>query len=304
MTSQPTLRLCSLVCVIQSAGCFPSFDDRPGLVTDTQILAIQATPAEAAPSQTVTYDALVVGPEGRVTMPISWAYCLEARTADERGVATASCSRGEGVQPVALPTVVVADACARFGPNPPPSGESQGLRRPSDPDPTGGYYVPVRAQVVNQRTVGLGLQRVRCDLAGATRAIFDAFQARYRANENPAVDPIVAMADGEMLASGALALAGDTVTLRIQAMTTSAEPFVVYNADRGRLDNHTETLTVSWHVTGGAVGTQAMVMAGDNLTAQTTWTLPSTQGQHHAWAVIRDSRRGVTWHGYALRIEP
>ena len=68
-----------------------------------------------------------------------------------------------------------------------PQGQTPG--RPVDPDPTGGYYQPVRliAPKEGGDLVGVGETRLACGLAGATPDVLEAFQGRYHANINPAV---------------------------------------------------------------------------------------------------------------------
>jgi hypothetical protein len=83
---------------------------------------------------------------------------------------------GVRVQDVQVPQKT---ACSFFGPNAPPNG------RPTDPDPTGGYYQPVVAFVDDEPD--LGTIRIDC---GSGNAEPVEYRARYRANENPAIDSL------------------------------------------------------------------------------------------------------------------
>ena len=64
--------------------------------------------------------------------------------------------------------------------------------RPVDPDPTGGYYQPVRllSAVDGEENVTLEQTRLSCGLAGASPDRLAAYQSRHRANVNPQVDSL------------------------------------------------------------------------------------------------------------------
>ncbi|MEM6997226.1 MAG: hypothetical protein AAF721_42370, partial [Myxococcota bacterium] len=175
------------VVLLVATACVPSFDDRPWRVDRPRVLAVASMPAEVRPSDPLTLHALVVTPDGPAEAVPEFSYCTQPRTAGERTAVTASCLRGEDLQATAASSVMLTDGCARFGPNPPPTQEGAAPQRAADPDPTGGYHVPVFARDVDLGAEGFGAVRIRCDLAGATRAIFDAFEMRYTANVAPTI---------------------------------------------------------------------------------------------------------------------
>jgi hypothetical protein len=59
-----------------TAGCKPNLDQSVSIVTSTRVLAVQASPPEAAPKSMVSYRALIVDPMGNASRPIAqWNYC-------------------------------------------------------------------------------------------------------------------------------------------------------------------------------------------------------------------------------------
>lgn len=300
------------VCVLGAAGCLPEFDDRPWLVDDTRVLAVRGAPAEQRPNMPVSFEALVVSTSGTAASNVDWSYCTRPRSVQERTGVTASCLAGDDLVDIDATTTVLSDACARFGPNPPPSDGEDGARRPADPDPTGGYYLPVRARVGvgDDEVVAFGFQRIRCDLAGATRAIFDEFEERYTLNQAPAIETTT-LVEGSSeidLASGPVAVsAGATVELRVTPTAGAAEPYVVYSAEDAALFDRGESLTVSWYVTDGQLERAHQTRSRDALTGQptlsNTWRLPDAATTAHGWIVLRDIRGGVTWSAFRVDLQ-
>ena len=290
--------------VVGSAACFPEFEDRPYLLREPTILAVRSTPAEVAPGAMLALDALLATPAGTSADTPSWAYCVEPRRIEERTSVTATCLTGQSLQPIADPSAVpmLGDACFKFGPvSPPAEGDAQ-PRRPSDPDPSGGFYVPVRA-AAGPETISFGFVRVRCDLAGATRAIFDAFQQRYTNNVNPDVGELVI--DGRAETQVAVG-AGATVELSLVPAGGASEPYVVYSAFESALFDRTEVLTISWYVTDGTLTRASQSLDADELAAgarfETTWQAPSGASTVYGWAILRDDRGGVDWRPFELSV--
>jgi hypothetical protein len=293
------------------ASCLPSFDDRPWLVDEARILAVRGTPAEERPNLPVAFEALVATPSGTATPLIEWAYCTKPRAIDERTGITASCLAGSDLVDIDASTTILADGCARFGPNPPPTDEQDGARRPADPDPTGGYYVPVRARLVadSQEVIAFGLQRVRCDLAGATRAIFDEFEDRYTLNLAPDIAGATLRDEGresDVATGAATVAAGATVELRMTPAADAAEPYVVYSPEDAALFTRTESLTASWYVTAGELDRAHQTLTGDALSSGAVftnqWHAPTTATTAHGWIVLRDTRGGVAWLPFTVQV--
>jgi hypothetical protein len=197
---------CALVALaVATAACKPEFDDRNSEVLGLRVLAVSSTPAEAKPGTTIEYRALVVDETGeRSDMPIDWAFCtLPKPTSELNDVAfkcfspTGTSIEEIGTSPVSaegmLPSDVSTNGCNQFGPDI-PKIEGQPASRPADPDETGGYYQPLRLLINlgDRYQFTLAQTRLACNLPGATGEVFAAFRKRYRLNENPRIDAVVA----------------------------------------------------------------------------------------------------------------
>ena len=192
---------------LAGAGCAPGFDDRPSQIVGLQFLAVRADPAEAAPGQKIAYTALLVDASGeRGDAAIDWAYCSEPKPQAELDDVATSCfvlqadyltSLGTGPHAAgALP----ANACRQFGPDVPDAMPGEPAGRPADPDPSGGYYQPVRLILPadGQYLLAAGEARLTCGLPGATSEIFQEFRKGYRPNQNPEIQALSVVATPEV----------------------------------------------------------------------------------------------------------
>jgi len=90
---------------------------------------------------------------------------------------------------------------------------------------------------------------------------------------------------------------GDVVTIQVTFAPGSAEVFPVYNPQTEELDDQTESLHVSWFITGGIFEHDrtgvAAVDAGEIATSTSNqWTAPTQPGTHVLWIVLaRFARR-------------
>jgi hypothetical protein len=277
----------SLALALLLSACTPDFDDAPWRVDEPRVLAIASTPAEARPGEPIVLTALVADPDGPRTTAPAWSVCTRPRTSAERTAVTEACLQGDALQPVASSATVLADACARFGPNTPPTEGDAPPQRPADPDPSGGYFLPVAAVLEDEAT--FGAVRIRCDLPGVTRAIFDAYEDRYTLNEAPT---------GVQFDVPTNIAPGDDVALRVQLPASSSEPYVRYDAGPGVLVDEREWLRVQWFVTDGELdrGQDVLTPSGNApLETEARWHAPEAPGPVHAWAAVTDARGGVTW---------
>ncbi|MEM6295616.1 MAG: hypothetical protein AAGA54_30365 [Myxococcota bacterium] len=282
------------------AACVPSFEDAPWRVDEARVLAIVAQPPEARPNEVVALTALVADPDGTVSGAPAWQVCTRPRTAEERTGVSSVCLQGGGLEPTAASMTVLSDACARFGPNPPPAEGDAPAQRPADPDPSGGYFVPVQASVADAE--GFGAVRVRCDLPGVTRAIFDAFNDRYVANANPAVARLTV--DAEPVDAQATVSAGASVSIDVTLSEGAAEPFVRYDASAGQLVGEVEWVRVQWFVTDGTLDRGAVTLQAPARVASATFTAPSDAERVHGWVVLTDARGGSAWRAFELDVVP
>jgi hypothetical protein len=192
------------------AGCQPNLDDTVSVVGARRLLAIQATPAEAAPATDVHYTALIARGEGPDAGPPSlvWDYCNARNPLSNLGPVATSCVQpgGAGLSSFGVGLTasgeIPALACGNFGPNAPPAmvggadGGSPG--QPVDPDSTGGYYQPVSV-FLKSRGIddSIYFARLSCGFAGANEASQGILTARYHLNTNPEVASL--SAGGKML---------------------------------------------------------------------------------------------------------
>lgn len=297
-------------------ACTPTFEDRPWRIDEDRIVAIAATPAEARPGAMVGLQALVVGPDGTLDPAIQWSACTRPRSARERTGVTDRCARGEDLEPLGTPARVLDDACARFGPNPPPTeGDAPG-RRPADPDPSGGYFLPVHAGISAESLQSFGFVRLRCDLAGVTRATFDQFEARYRDNLAPMIDRLELRDEDTLTPLGTTTAPGATappvrpaatVDLELVVAPEASEPYVVVDPESGQLLDRREALTVHWYVTDGELdrGTQTRPSTerdGGEARFVVSWRAPASGEEVFGWAVLVDDRGGTSWAAFELDV--
>jgi hypothetical protein len=177
-------------------------EERPSLVDAPKILALRSIPAEAAPGDTVSYEALFVGTEDSTGDPetLFWQYCLLRKPLTASGTIHPGCLDDKGAGITALgkgrkvvEAVVADDACELFGPTPPVSTETGASLRAADPDTTGGYYQPVvlRESVGANNTYAVGVTRLVCGIGAAAQDQVIDYNKHYRRNENPRLDEIL-----------------------------------------------------------------------------------------------------------------
>ncbi len=191
-------RLASLAAITAAsllASCTPELDDRAFQITGPRLLAIAATPAEAEPKAEVTFRALYVDPEGeRAQGDLAWAFCTARKPLTEQGTVSSACVLESGPDLAALGSgasisgVLPDDGCRLFGPDRPAPVAGEPVGRAVDPDPSGGFYQPVRLRVRDGAvSTAIGAARLACGISGATPEQAIDFGQRYRRNENPAI---------------------------------------------------------------------------------------------------------------------
>lgn len=283
-------------------ACVPDVDEAITQVSTPRILAVRGIPAEARPSTPVRYEALIAGPDGPLGAGARFSYCTEARSAEERTGVSRRCLQGEALLDVG--TVVPPNACALFGPNTPPSADGEPARRPSDPDPSGGYFIPVLAQdSAGTAPPTFGFQRIRCDLAGATRDIFEQYQARYRENRHPDISRLRAGAE-DLMAGRLRTLPAAPTTLLMEVRADSFERFVVYSANDSALYDQTEELQVHWYASAGEFSASEGLVDKNSRSASVQWTGPEAGETARLWIIVRDSRGGSVWAEYEVSMAP
>jgi hypothetical protein len=282
-----------LACAALGA-CADAPDQRLAIVDAPRVLAIVAEPAEARPGAAVTYRALVGGPQGTLDAAPRWSYCTAPKPPTEDNVVSVSCAAGDALQPLgeapAVTATLPADACTRFGPEVPP-----GNFRPRDPDPTGGFYQPVRADV--DPLVAFGLSRITCKLANTTADVSREYELGYVANQNPTLE-----LPGEAALAAVPAHADVALTAAWPA--EAAETYLYFDPLAQALAWRREAMRLSWFATGGALAVDASAVGEDDpaTSVATTWRTPGP-GPATLWLVLRDSRGGVATRAVPVIVE-
>jgi hypothetical protein len=323
----------AVVCVAVGgalASCTPTFTDDSAIVTGPKLLAVQATPAEAAPGKDFTMTALYVGAAGvEASASIDWAICLLQNPLGDPDPIAQGCfvETSSSLTPLgtgsSVSGVVPSNACELFGPESPPPQAGEPSARPTDPDATGGFYLPVRVQS-DGHDWSAAEERIACQPSGVTQSVFTAFSNGYVLNQNPSVTSLAHVdADGSTAtiapdAPGASAApltvsAGERLTLRVAwpacpatpTACSGAEAYFVIDPSSKELETARESMVASWYATAGALDLDRVGRDGSDLatTVDNGWTAPSSAGTVHLWIVLRDARGGVGWGSYTIVVE-
>ncbi len=219
------------------AACNPEFANRFSAVDAPRVLAVQSSPAEAAPGDDVAYRLLVVGADGTIDHPsVDWSYCTQAKPISELNDVAMECF-GDGDQVMPFGTGAMTDgtmpkvACRQFGPDIPMTAAGQPPGRPTDPDSSGGFYQPVIVAIraEGQSISTLAETRITCGLANGAGDL-----AQYRqfskVNENPEISQVSAVSLHDAVLSdgatqGPLSVPrGQKVTFRTTWPTCPTDP--------------------------------------------------------------------------------
>jgi hypothetical protein len=304
-----------------AAGCKPDLGAPISVISGPRVLAVRGMPAEAAPMTKVTYDLLAVDQNGPIANPsVTWAQCHIPKSPSDTNAVSVACldiPDDAGPSPTfeaPMPSgsipggadggMINIDACQHFGPDAPT--DMPGVR-PRDPDVTGGYYQPVRANLATDSgtVTAFLLERIRCNLANAAADVAAMYNAMYKLNNDPAIASITLDPDGAatpLFQQGAPAPApaatvsvGQVVTLRVAWADASAESYIAWNLATHTLDDRREALSVSWFTTAGSFAHDSSGRAEEDpgLDTDNVWHAPATPGPVFLWAVLRDSRGGV-----------
>jgi hypothetical protein len=330
-----------------AVSCVPSLEGRLSTVSSPRLLAVRVTPAEAAPGAQVTLEALVAAPPGASDAALPrWWRCDARRALSDSSSVSPQCSGaldasalvplGEGSS---VTMTIAQDACAVFGPDPPAPAPGEPAGRPVDPDPTGGYFVPVRVSI-GAAPDAFAEVRVRCPLAGAPPSAVVAFNRSDRGNENTELSAIEAAIDG-----GPSRLVGDQIELRASASVKlslrwpacaqgaacgdgvcdpdddartcvedcspvarcrGAERYVYFDRVSRSVVTRVEAMRASFYSTAGSFRFERVGRgeAERETFVENEWTAPSAPGAYVLWFVLRDARGGVSWRSLAARVTP
>ncbi|MEO8549239.1 MAG: hypothetical protein ABI678_04680 [Kofleriaceae bacterium] len=282
------------------AGCQDALDQRLAIVDTPRMLAVTSEPPEVTPGQPAMLTALVAAPTGPLVPMPTWALCAAPKPPTEDNAVADGCL-ADTVIPVGTSPIVTAtiptDACRTFGPDVADPGF-----RPRDPDPTGGYYQPIRAEM-RALAPAFGFTRITCNLANAPGDVAQQYKTTYVANTNPTLSPLAL--DGTVLPTDGLTpttvAADHDVTLVASWPAAASEAFLYYDPDTQTLVTRREAMKVSWFATAGALAVDASAVdeTSSATSVTTTWHTPSA-GPAWLWLVLRDSRGGVAIATYAI----
>ena len=279
------------------AGCEDALDQRLAIVDRPRMLAITSEPAEVKPGESATLTTLLAGPEGPLSNVPTWARCDAPKPPTVDNAVADGCVAdqvtplGDGVS---ITVTIPMDACRTFGPDVTSAGF-----RPRDPDPTGGYYQPIRA-VVPSLDEAFGFTRITCNLANAPGDVAQQYKTTYVANAQPMLLPLTI--DSAPAASASLPAATD-VTLSVGWPADSVEYYLYYDQASQTLITRRESMRVSWFATAGALAVDASAVGEDDSASSvsTTWHTPAA-GPAYLWVVLRDSRGGLATASYAVTV--
>ena len=312
------------------AACTPTFSDDTSIVSAPRLLAVQATPAEAAPAEELHDDRAVRrtdGTGGRVVDRLGDLPPAEA--ARRSGPDRARVLRRHVEQPHAardrgsVAGTVPSDACELFGPeSPPPPEPGEPATRPTDPDATGGFYLPVRVKSDGD-VWSAALERIACQPSGVAQSVFTAFSDGYVANQNPAIASLARVGDdgGTTAVAPDAPGAGPALTVAAGARLTfragwascpatpaacsGAEAYLYIDPTTKQIATGRESIVASWYAGGGTFDLDRVGRDGTDTTTTVDngWTAPSAVGPVHLWVVLRDARGGVGWGSYTIAVE-
>lgn len=280
------------------AGCAEALPDDSPYVTRERVVAAASYPPEVAAGEEIRVRSLVLSPDGPVDVRAETSLCTAIPPLAELGPVAPECLEpgSDALVPLAGEPprgAVPADACSRFGPNPPPAEEGAPAGRPADPDPTGGYYQPV--VVFGAADTVLAPVRLRCGLANVAQEVYVAWNLAYVSNTAPEAELWV---DGEPVADGAEVVASGEVALEVrwpacaEAPCGGAEPYVLWDGEA--LPERREALSASWFATGGRFDLARDGVAGAPEAAGLQNTL-ELDGSAWVAVVLRDDRGGSSW---------
>jgi hypothetical protein len=290
-------------------GCQPELGRPASLIDRERVLGVRAEPAEAGPSDAVTYTSLVASPAGTVTSPaMVWSVCKLRKPVDENTPVSQACLTDALTPASQGPSATIpmpSAACVNFGPLAPASKNE--TLRPTDPDSTGGYYQPLRLDLDTGQGVSQTIirERIACDLAGASLLLAQEFRARYTINRNPTLAALDVLVDDVPVSFDAIP-AGSRVRMRASWSEASPETYPVFDAMSQTLTDRREALWVSWYATAGRFddSTTGRAETDPALWTENGWQAPAEVGTYYLWLVLHDSRGGTDFATYGVTVAP
>jgi len=272
----------------------------------------------------------VPGPSADITTPLLWATCTQPKPPTENNSVSSACldetlfPNALGPTPTTYSAPLPADPCSLFGPAVPPV---QPPIRQRDPDVTGGYYVPIRVELLvptalersgmsaADALMSFHMQRMDCGLAKAKASDIIEYNATYRLNNNPALTSLTVHAPGGDTSDWPAtrdatapipAAAGQTLSLTANWPSDSVESYPAMDVLSGTLVTHWEAMRVSWYATGGSFEHDVTGRGEDEhdvTFTENSWT-PDAPGLVHMWIVLHDTRGGTDFASFDIQVDP
>jgi hypothetical protein len=322
-------------------ACKPDIGNPISLITGPTILAVRGDPAEAPAGQMVTYELLAVDVDGpipagnsAINEPAEWAVCTVPKAPTESNAVSKDCLDTSALPGETGPTLttfespMLDNACSLFGPIAPSVQGDQPAIQPRSPDITGGYYLPVRVSVTIpkdlRRTgmatadtlVGFALERISCGLANAPAADLTQYNKTYTLNQNPTIaqltwrqkggeaQPMSPVMPGTFPITQISRSAGP-VEFELSWLDVAAETYPAFDVGTRELYVTREAMRVAWYVTSGKFehDTTGRTEYDYELSVTNEWTI-DTEGPVNLWAVLHDSRGGVAFGYYPVKVLP
>jgi hypothetical protein len=286
-------------------ACVPEVGSPPSLVRSPRVIAVQAQPADVEPGALIRLRLWVATPAGPAPAAdladTRWDFCTAPKPPTEDNFASPRCLLDpSALLPIAatgaeVAAEVPAEACALFGPQA-PAGSAGEPARPRDPDATGGYYQPLRVVVPGLPQPTLSAVRIQCGLSTAPPEIAADFRRRYRANQAPPVPVLRREPDsGSSVDAGAGPVLRLSLSLSLPA--EAAEDYLRFDPLTQTLTSQREALRLSWFATDGDLAESVTSLADRGpagLATENRWQRPPSPQPAWLWAVLRDSRGGVS----------
>ncbi len=260
-------------------GCSNNFDPQ-SYIADLRLIAVTADPPDIPPGATSTLTATWANPGGAAPA-FAWAACLDppSPTSGDINPACAASDMGASFIPLAgsAPTVTVTMPTLTM--------TELGL-----PDPSGGFYLPVRAIMTAGNQELTAFYRLR---------YFFGTLSPNPPNQNPTLMDVYTIPEADAGAAEQTTLgpddapdvhAGDKLHLRAVLTPGSQEMYI--DPLQGTTPI-TEIVTISWYTTAGTFNHDVTGQAEPDTTLTFDKHLPSSGSAVQLWIVAQDERGGT-----------
>ena len=260
-------------------GCSNNFDPQ-SLVESLRLIAVTADPPDIPPGATSTLTATWANPGGAAPT-FSWAECLDppSPTSGDINPACAANDMGASFVPLAGDTATITVTMPTL------TMTELGL-----PDPSGGFYLPVRAIMTAGNQNLTAFYRLR---------YFFGAMSPNPPNQNPTLMDVYTIPEADAGAAEQTTLgpddspevhAGDKLHLRAVLTDDSQEMYIDMLQGTKPI---TEIVTISWYTTAGTFNHDVTGQAEPDTTLTFDKHLPSSGSTVQLWIVAQDERGGT-----------